>query len=296
DLKNPANAPERKEYSIPLEGKNQFISVTDKENPSTVIQVLMKHKAPELKTTADFRESLKKVLFNNLMASRISELRKQADPPFLQGGSSIGDFMAGLEVASVVAVVKPGEFERGLKAVWSETERIKKFGFTQTELDRVKNAILVYQESLYKEREKTHSNNYVQEYLSLFLNEEASPGKEYEYQFYTNMLPGILLEEVNALASKYYTDINRDILVMAPEDQKDSLPTEATVIKWIEDVQSAELFAYQDTVSGKPVMAEEPVAGKIVKEQTKERGTTELTLSNGAKVILHPTDFKNDEI
>ncbi|EOR96301.1 putative Zinc protease pqqL [Arcticibacter svalbardensis MN12-7] len=297
DLKNPKDAPERKEYSIPLNGSNQFISVTDKENTSTVIQVLMKHDAPDFKTTIDFRESLKKVLFNNLMSSRISEIRKQADPPFLQGGSSIGDFMAGLEVASVVASVKPGQLERGFKAVWTETERIKKFGFTQTELDRMKNTVLVYQESSFKEREKTHSNNYVNEYLALFLKGNASPGKEYEYNFYKNVLPGIMLEEVNALANKYFTESNRDILVMAPESQKDSLPDEQTVLTWIKEVTSTKILAYDDAVSDKPLMANEPIPGKVTSvKEIKSLGIKELTLSNGIKVVLKPTNFKNDEI
>lgn len=297
DLKTPKNAPEREYFSIPLKGANQFLKVTDKENTSTLIQVLMKHKAPELKTTADFRESLKKVLFNNLVAARISELRKQADPPFLQGSSSIGDFMAGLEVASVVAAVKPGELERGFKGVWSETERIKKFGFTQTELDRMIKAILIYQESSYKEREKTNSSAYVNEYLALFLKDHASPGKEYEYNFYKNVLPGIRLDEVNALANKFFTDVNRDILVMAPDSQKDSLPSEAEVLSWISDVRSSALLAYDDAVSDKPLMSQSPVSGKVISiKNLKSVGAMEFILSNGVKAILKPTGFKNDEI
>jgi zinc protease len=45
------------------------------------------------------------------------------------------------------------------------------------------------------------------------------------------------------------------------------------------------------------LLAKEPVAGKIVDEKKlNELGVTELTLSNGAKVVLKPTTFKNNQI
>lgn len=297
DMKNPANELERVKYTVPLSGKNQFMALTDKENTSTSLQVLMKHPGRDFKTTADYRDLLVKSLFNNLLGSRLGELRKQADPPFLSGSSSIGEFLAGVDVASVTVAVKPGQLERGFKAVWTETERVQKYGFTQTELDRMKNAILSYMESAYKERDKTHSDTYVKEYLALFLNDKAAPGIEYENKFYQDVLPKITLEEVNALAKQYYIDINRDILILAPEDQKANLPNEQTVDKWIADVAADELNAYEDMVSDQPLLAKEPVAGKIVKEkENKALGFKELTLSNGIKVILKPTDYKNDEI
>src|SRR6187397_3398600 len=44
-------------------------------------------------------------------------------------------------------------------------------------------------------------------------------------------------------------------------------------------------------------MEKTPVAGKIVSEKKiKDLDVTELTLNNGIKVLLKPTDFKNDQI
>ncbi|HEY9343384.1 MAG TPA: insulinase family protein, partial [Hanamia sp.] len=297
DLKNPSNPEKRTEYKVPLNGANQFMIVTDKEHTSTVIQVLMKHPASEYKTTRDFRNTIKKVLFNNLMSTRIGELSKQEHPPFLQGGSNIGNFMVNIDVASVVAAVKPGQLETGFKAVLTETERVKKFGFTQTELDRMKQTLLTYYESRFKEKDKTHSNTYVDKYLKLFLKGDAAPGPVYDYNFYKNNLPGITLEEVNALAKQYYTAINRDILILAPENQIDSLPAEKKVLQWINEVAASDIVAYDDNISGKSLMATIPRPGKIIKEkEIKSLGIKELTLSNGVKVVLKPTDFKNDEI
>ncbi|WP_069658595.1 M16 family metallopeptidase [Arcticibacter eurypsychrophilus] len=297
DLKNPANAPKRIEYKIPLLNKNQFIAVTDKEMQYTVAQVIIKHPGTEIITTTDLRNSIIRSLYNQMMDARFSELMKQADPPFLQGGSDIGNFLAGLDAATAVVVAKPGELEKGFKAVFTELEKVKKFGFTSTELNRVKETYLTGMEAALKEKDKTSSENYVQEYVKLFLKGTASPGIEYEFNYAKKTLPGISLAEVNGLTKRYLTDVNRDVIIMAPEKDLASLPKEATVNSWIKEVTSSNVLAYVDQVSDKPLMDVKPQPGKIVAEKKDEKvGFTELTLSNGVKVILKPTDFKNDEI
>ena len=297
NLKTSSKSRPRTEYTIPLLNKNQFIAVTDKEFPYTVVQILIKHPETKLKTTTDLRNANIRSLYNQMMGARFSELMKQANPPFLQAGSSIGGFLAGLDVASAVVYAKPGELENGLKAVLAEIERVKLFGFTQTELDRAKQSYLTSMEASFKERDKTSSESYVQEYVRLFLDGEASPGINYEYNFAKQVMPGITLAEVNGMAKKYLVDKNRDVLIMAPEKEAATLPSETTINKWLTDAKNEKLTAYVDQVSDKPLLAVKPVPGKVVAEKkVTEIDVTELTLSNGVKVILKPTDFKNDEI
>jgi len=297
DLKSPAKPRERTDYTIPLIQKNQFFAATDKEFPVTVVQVLIKHPESKLITTADYRQSILRALYNRIIGSRIGELSLQANPPFIQGGNSISGFLANLDVATAVVVGKPGLLEQGFKAVWTEVERAKKFGFTQTELDRAKEKLMKNIESANKEKGKTNSENYVREYLNLFLKQEASPGITYEYNFYKDNLGGITLTEVNDVVKKYLVDVNRDIIILGPDKDAATLPTEAVVNGWISDVQKSEITAYVDNVSAKPLLAQKPVAGKVVSEKKFDGiGVTELTLSNGVKVELKPTDFKNDEI
>ncbi|RZK47285.1 MAG: insulinase family protein, partial [Pedobacter sp.] len=125
-----------------------------------------------------------------------------------------------------------------------------------------------------------------------------SPGIAYEYEFYKNTLPTITVADVNALAKQYITETNRDVIIMAPDKEKDNLPSEAKVNEWINSVVADKsIAAYVDQVSDKPLLAKKPTPGKVTAEKkVAEIGVTELTLSNGVKVILKPTDFKNDEI
>ncbi|MBC7759888.1 MAG: insulinase family protein, partial [Phormidesmis sp. FL-bin-119] len=82
-----------------------------------------------------------------------------------------------------------------------------------------------------------------------------------------------------------------------PEKDKAGLPNEATVNGWISNVNRENVTAYIDQVSDKPLLAAKLPGGKVTAEKKiAELGITDYRLSNGVRVILKPTDFKNDEI
>jgi len=296
-LKNPVHEKVRPKYTVPLTGKNQFIAVTDKEMTSTEAEIMIKHKAPELKTAADYRTALVNSLFDQMLSARYAELLRKSDPPFISGSAGISGFMGGLDAYDASVQAKPGELEKGLKAVWRETERLKHFGFTTTELERAKTAYMNEMESAVKEKDKTNSGSYVKEYQAYFLTNSTAPGIDKEYQLTKDDLPGITLTDVNNLATSYITNTNRDILILAPEKDKSSLPDETVVNSWLKAVDEETLTPYKDELSNQPLLSAMPIPGKIQsEEQNKELNITTITLSNGVKVLLKPTDFKNDQI
>jgi zinc protease len=297
DLRNPKSPIKRIQYTIPLTGKNQFIAVTDKEFAYTVAQVIIKHPALITRTAADYRKSIERNLFNQILGDRYTELSKQADPPYIQGGASMNRFLAGLDAYTAIVVAKPGELEKGFKSVWRETERVKQFGFTQTELNRAKQSYLMAFESVLKEKDKTPSENFVNEYQQYFLIEQAAPGLETELNMVRDQLPLIKLADINALVGQYIKDVNRDIVIMAPEKERNNLPGNAEIESWIAYIQKEKLTAFVDQVSDKPLIEKIPVPGKVISEKKNEKlDVSEITLSNGVKVLIKPTNFKNDEI
>jgi len=297
DLKNPEQEPTRDEYEIPLTGKNQFLAVTDPEMPQTVVQVVVKHPEAKVRTVADYRMQLSKSLFNQMAGARFAELTRQSDPPFIQGGGSIGGFLRGLDAFTMYVVAKPGEIKRGFESVVTEFERIRRYGFTETELDRAKSNFLSGLESAYAERDKRKSQSYVDSYLNHFLEGERALSNEDRYQLGKQLIGTISIEDVNALGKQYYVDHNRDILILAPDKDKDSLPDETAVTGWMTEIKDADLAPYDDNMQDVPLLETPPQAGTVSKRVEKpELGVTELTLSNGVKVVMKPTDFKNDEI
>ena len=297
DLKNPENEKTRTAYTIPLTGKNNFISVTDKENKATSVEILIKSHEQKVSTAADYRNLIIRALFNDMLDGRYQEVTRLADPPYISGGAGLANLINSLDYYTVRVTAKPGELEKGLKAVWRETVRVSRFGFTESELARAKKNYLSLLEFSLKENGKTPSSRYVNEYLQYFLKGTAAPGIAEEYQLSQKDLPTISIRDVNALCKAYIKPVDRDILITAPEKEKTNLPDQSTAQGWLSQVEAEPLQPYKDEMSKLPLLSHKPVPGKVTKEETDDvLHITTLVLSNGVKVILKPTDFQNNQV
>lgn len=295
-LRNPANEKPRTNYSVPPAPGTAIKIATDKEFPYTLAEIIVKHPQTIVKTQTDFMQAIRVQLFNQMLGDRLNELMQKPNPPFLFGQANYGGFIGKTDAFTSITVAKPGELETAIKAVVAETERARLFGFTLTELERAKQNALLGIDNAYKERDKTPSVSFVNEYVQNFLTGEAVPGLSFQYNFYVNNINKITLAELNAMAGKFISDQNRDIIVEAADKDKDKLPDEKTLLTWIADA-GKNIKPYVDNFLDKPLLDAAPVPGKISDMKTDSLiGITNLTLSNGLKVILKPTQFRNDQV
>ncbi len=111
------------------------------------------------------------------------------------------------------------------------------------------------------------------------------------------LVPGIALNEINRLARDWIIERNRVILVNAPEKAGLEVPTEDALLAVFAAVDSLEVAAYEDAATDAPLVAQPPRPAEIVEAAAIE-GIEVLRweLSNGVRVLLKPTDFKDDEI
>ncbi|MBV7530932.1 pitrilysin family protein [Chitinophaga sp. sic0106] len=296
-LKNPENARPRPDYTIQLTGKNQWLRMTDPEITATQLEILVKHPGTELKTTTDYLNAVKRGLFNQMMAYRLSELSQQANLPFLGVKAGIGNLTGGLEQFGFSVTAKPGKLEEAFEMAWSQMEQVKRYGFTQQELDRAKTGYMTNLEKARKEVSKTPSSSYVAEYQQHFLQGAATPGFEWEYNFMKKEMPAINLADIQEVARQYIASTNRDIFVAGPEREKANLPDSAAVAGWLAKVGASSLQQYKEVAANDVLLSKVPAGGKIVsRTKIPTVGAEQLTLSNGVKVWLKPTTYKNDQI
>jgi zinc protease len=296
-LTNPANEKPRTYYTVPPTPGTVVKIATDKEFPYTLAEIIVKHPQTIVKTPADYMQSIRVELFNQMLNVRLNELLQKANPPFLYSQTAYGAFTGRQDAFTTLAVAKTaGDLELAVKAAVAETERVRQFGFTVTELERAKQNALLGIDHAYKERDKTQSQYYVGQYMENFLTGAAIPGTSFAYNYYVSNIGKITLAELNAMAGKFVSDQNRVVIVEAPDKDKDKLPNEQTLLTWIADA-GKNLKPYIDYTTDKPLLEKLPPAGKVVSSVADSTiGTTTLMLSNGVKVILKPTQFKNDQI
>ncbi|MFQ5640157.1 MAG: M16 family metallopeptidase [bacterium] len=291
------NSRERLDFSVPEHKETLFAIASDIEATGSNVSVYFKRDSEEQETVRAYRNMLTRSLYNGMLNNRLRELLNSPAPPFLFGFSSQGRMIRTLATYILGASVKDNGIETGLETLLTEAARVRRHGFTESELQREKADILSGIEQAYNERDKTESGQYAAEFIRNYLTGEPIPGIELEYELYKKFIPGILRQEVNAVANQWLTQENRVILVSLPEKAGVHSPTEQQLLSVFDKVANKNILPYEDTVLDEPLVATPPASGKIVQEKViEELGVTEWTLSNGIRVVLKPTDFKNDEI
>jgi zinc protease len=296
-IPNPVKERERKIFTVPDQDQLLFSIVTDPEATSNTISFYHKMEVEPEDKVEDYRMSLVENLYNMMFNTRLTELSRKADPPFLNAYSGNGAFVRTKDVYILHATVRDNGIETGLETLLNEAQRIKKFGFTQSELNREKESMLSAIEQAFNERNKTQSVNFAEEYIRYFLTGEPAPGIAYEYELYKQFIPGITLEEINKLSDKWIQEKNSVLLVNAPEKKGLKIPSENDLKAIFDKVKKVDLKPYDDKFSDIPLIEKPPIPSGIISEKKiDELNITELKLANGVRVVLKPTDFKNDEI
>ncbi|MEO6528779.1 MAG: insulinase family protein [Gemmatimonadaceae bacterium] len=294
----PRAAPRERAYSPVPDHVETLISIeSDKEYPNASVVMYWKRPPTRVRTVADQRRQIIAIFYDGMVNGRFSELTQRPDAPFAFASGNRGSFTRTRDVYTMFAGVKGSDFEKAAHALLLESERITRFGFTASELARARTNYMRSLEQRYAERDKTNSNQLVGQYVNSALRETPILGIADEIALARQFVPTITLPEVNALARTTFTAENRVVVVAAPDKAGITLPDAATMRAVFDRAKGATLTAYVDSTSDAPLIPTLPTPGKVVAERTlPETGILEWKLSNGATVLLKPTDFKRDEV
>ena len=302
DVQKPINPAERTYYPV-ADNKEPIVAIgTDKEVDDPSIEIYFKQDATpdsEKNNVGYLASQYMTSMISSMLDARLSELVQSANPPFTRASSDYSDFFVAKtkEAFSLSASSKADGIETALKTLLQETERARRFGFTESEYARARANYLQSLESAYNEREKTKHGSYVREYVQNFLNGEPIPGIEAEYAMMNQLAPNIPLQAMNMVMQQLVPDSNQVVIIAGPAKEGLKYPTKEEVISLLKGMKDLDLQAYVDKVSDEPLMKEAPKGGKIISEKEGDiYGSTKLVLSNGVTVYVKKTDFKADEI
>ena len=295
-IENPAPRPF---YEIPAHEEIRYCLATDPEATSSSISIMMvKEGTPAAvkATHAYLKEGLIASFFNGMIKVRLAEIMQQANPPYMGGSIGYGGFVRGYESYSINATAKPNEEAIALETILTENERAVRYGFLDSELERLKTNMLVSLESSYKEKDKTHNESYIGEMQANFLEQEPIIDVDYYYNYMKQLIPSITVEEINAQVKEWNDGKNMSIVITGPSEGVTHL-TEEECLAIMEKVKKADIAPYVDSASEASLISEDLKGGKIVEtKQLPEFDAVEWTLDNGAKVVFRHADYEKDDV
>jgi zinc protease len=298
-LRNPSPSRPRPTFDVAEQPGTRYAIVTDKETTATLVALSNLRPARNQGSVGGYRSIMLDQLFADMLSARLDEQRQRENPPVLRAAAERTLFPAPTirDEAVLQALVAGDGVGRGLEALVTELQRVKRFGFTASELARAKQARMVSYERAVTESPDRESRSRADEYTRNFMQGEALPTIWQELAFHRRFVPSITLAEVNALPADWFPDRNRLIIVSAPESAKASLPEQAQLSAAVRAAESKQYEPYVDVVASQALLPSPPARGAIVRTTPRpEAGITEWTLSNGATVVLKPTMLKEDQI
>ncbi|MCC6526300.1 MAG: insulinase family protein [Polyangiaceae bacterium] len=293
ELPAPAQARPRTEFPIPHDHELLVGVATDPEMPTTQIEVYDKLEHRPERSLGDYRRSIVERLFHQMLNERFREIARRPDAPFVSAASYSDELGRTADAFVRQARAESGRAREALDALLGEIARVERHGFAAGELGRAKDSLMRSFEKSAHEADKTASRSFADELTRHFFTGEAMPGREAELDIAAKLVPTITLDEENALARGAH-ERGRVVLVTGPD--KEPLPDEAQVLAAIGRVERSDVAPWVDTPPP-ALMAALPARGTVTATRSiAELGVTEWTLSNGAKVVVKPTDFQNDEV
>jgi zinc protease len=297
DVKSRTGSAPGRNAEVPLHKETLFSIVTDPEVTRSSVTIVGKRPRQGETRVTDYRRDLVQRFFSQMLNDRFDELTRRPDAKFLGAGLYGGDLSPDVETVSLNVNVQDGKIPDGLTAAAIEAKRAREHGFADAELDRAKKWMLASYERAYNERDKTESGSFAQEYLNLFLEQEPSPGIQYEYKLVQQLLPGISAPEVSATAKTLLADDSRVVLALTPQKTGVTVPTEEQLRGAIASAEATAVTPWHDTTSTRDLIEHVPEPAAVTaRRQLPEVDVTVVTFANGIEAWLRPTDFKNDQV
>lgn len=286
-------------YEIPPFDGVHYAVYTDKEMPFTRLEVY--YKLPPVhtkeKNVAFFREHLTRQLAEHMLNSRYGEIAQRAESPFVASFCGHVNIVDPIDNFILMAVPKSGQSEEAFRVLMDEAQRASQNGFTETELGRAKANLLRQYQKAYDERDKTKNSDYIFSYIDHYRHGDPIMDAETTYRLAQGLFDLITVEDVHAMVRSLMPTQDLLLFIAAPEEGKETLVTHDQAEAIVKSAYESKLDPWVDNVKVEPLIAEAPKAGAIVRsKKIKNLDAEEWTLSNGIRVIVKPTTFKEDEV
>ena len=303
DIKLAPNAAQREYVQVPDNAKPIVAIAHDKEMTTNKFRISYKYDL--MPAEVSLSRQGQKIGYMNIMAmqminNRIHEKVQEGKAPFLSAQMFDGYYSISQTKKSFTsdANFKFGEWKQAVNGLVYEIKRAWQYGFSEAELDHAKASMKTSITMQRNYKDKLANNVYVDKCIAHFLYHQPAMDTEAECDLYDDFIANTTAQEI----SQYFQSLVRAdniVLQMEGEEREGyAYPSKEEIIKAFYDawMQETEAYSYE-TVHREDLIKQLPAAGSIVKTEKNETfGTTEWTLSNGAKVILKPTPYSKGSV
>lgn len=301
DIPAPENPKEKVMPDVEINDEPVVGILTDPENTSTSVEFIWKLGEPipaqYAGTIMGYVDRMIKRMIASVMSERFEDITSKANAPFLGAGMGIANLCEKCEVVEGQVTVENAKTLEGVTAFLMEMEKLKRFGVTDDELDRVKADLIKHYETKVSGASTRKNPEFVRPIMNHFFRGTSYLTPEMELQIVQMLCSQINAAAINQALPQLLTGEHLTILYQGVDKPDQVHPTEEQLLGCVAAAAAAEIEAPKVEAINKDFMlGQKYKAGKVVKEAQGDYGTTVWTLSNGLKVVVKHTEYKKDQV
>lgn len=300
DIPAPVNPKAKDVIKVPDNVEPIVGVVTDPETPSSEISILWKSEPIPFEynnTDVALVTDLVKDVISSVMSERFQDITSKPDAPFLNGGLFCYRICETCDVVYGDVAFKEGEYLSALEAFYTEIEKVKRYGFSDSEIQRAKDEIISRVEKRAEGADSRKNAEFVQPIISNFFFNSPYMEPSVQAQLTKQILQMLPAQAFNQTVAQAITDENMVIIYNGPQKEGLVNPTEEQLLGVISKVKGSEIAANADEQIDSEFVDPSKLKGaKVKKSRQLLHGVTEWTLANGVKVAWLPTEYKKDQV
>jgi zinc protease len=297
-LQNPVSPRPREWYRVPDHDETLVSVFADPEITASSVSVMDKVDVVEQNRHGAYIDYFIQQFAWIALNERLAVIAQDPRAPIVGAGAGEGALGHERGLHTVVAQAREGRELEALRLLLTELERAHRYGFTDAEIERARDAIRLNMEQYVAQKNTTDNLTLVDEHIRVFLEGEPMPGVDYEAALTAKFLGRITTEQINGwVTSSFFTGQSRVLEMELPQKLGLSVPTTDAMRALAAEVASSEIAAPVAEAALEPLMADLPKPG-VVRDLGADPalGTVTWQLGNGIKVMVKQTDFVADQV
>ena len=272
----------------------------EKESGNTSISIEVLEKVSKKPDSFAFQRSkLIKNIANRIVRDRLDAMVSKADTPFTSASINSGIFMHQIKHAEITAECSPKNWKRSLSLIEQTLRKSSKFGFTESELERVKKDFLSELDNAVKKASTRNSRNLARKILWNLNADRVFLSPEQKKELFTPLINSLTLQNVHDAFKEIWAPEHRLVLVTGNAEltgtDKDSHRQILAAYYKSNKVQVSRP-AEKQTVTF-PYLQEPGKEGRIIRtKKIPDLGIVQVDFKNGVRLNLKKTDFKANQI
>lgn len=297
-------SPTRPELRVEPTNEARALILADPDVAEGFAQVTLPLAVTEAESVeAEYQNSILDSMAFDIIATRLGNDAVRGEAPFDDARVDSSSLVRSLDAPEIIVSADGDALEASTQAVFDEYERVRRFGFSQAEVDRVVDAYRTSAESTYEGRESRQDADFADEYVRHALTDEPIPTSDAQFDFTNAVLDRATPETIAYRFVQRLADAGPHVLVVVPANEAEEVPDEATFAAQAGSMVDRELSPRPDDVGidGDLMVAPGPIEETSI-ERLSDSGMDDfvdpvvLEFGNGVRVSLNTSKIVEGQV